>query len=105
MSSASREATPMTLAIAGLVLISVSGDALADASGRGRLLYENHCQACHTSQMHVRERRKARTEDDVKRWVTRWQAVQGLDWTSSEIDDVAAYLFARYYSQETQPRS
>ena len=73
--------------------------ALASASdpARGQLLYENHCRECHTSVVHVREKRKARSEDDIEAWVRRWRKQLGLTWDEGEIDDVVEYLNERYY--------
>ena len=66
-------------------------------ANRGRLLYENHCTSCHTSQAHVRENRKASSLKDLHGWVGRWQAIQGLNWTNGDIRDVATWLYLRFY--------
>lgn len=66
-------------------------------ASRGQLLYENHCQGCHTSQLHIREQRRARTIDELRGWVTRWAIVQKLVWGDEEIGAVTDYLNRRYY--------
>jgi mono/diheme cytochrome c family protein len=64
---------------------------------RGELLYSTNCAACHTSEIHWREKRLATDMDSLKFQVRRWQASIGLDWTEDEIADVASYLNAAYY--------
>jgi mono/diheme cytochrome c family protein len=64
---------------------------------RGALLYENHCQGCHESRLHVRERRRATTRAALRGWVTHWSNHLGLGWDEAEIDDVVDHLNRRYY--------
>lgn len=64
---------------------------------RGELLYSTHCAACHTSEIHWREKRLATDLDSLKFQVRRWQASIGLVWTEDEIIDVVGYLNAAYY--------
>jgi mono/diheme cytochrome c family protein len=81
-------------------------DATAIGS-RGQSLYEDHCQACHTSIVHVRETRKARTMKDLEHWVTHWSDELNLPWGADEVRDVVDYLNIRYYKIEgstTQPQ-
>lgn len=87
-------------AAAGL-LLSGERSWAADAS-RGQLLYENHCMVCHTSVVHVRERRKANSLEEIETWIIRWQAQLGLNWDSGEVDDVAEFLNQRFYRLESE---
>ena len=64
---------------------------------RGALLYTNHCQSCHTTEVHFREQRKSKSLADVRAWVVRWTVELELDWTGEEVDDVARHLNERYY--------
>jgi mono/diheme cytochrome c family protein len=64
---------------------------------RGALLYENHCQGCHESRLHVRDQRRAKARAALRAWVTHWAAHQKLGWGEAEIDDVVDYLSRRYY--------
>ena len=64
---------------------------------RGRLLYETHCIVCHTTQAHWREKHIVRSWTDLLYQVTRWQKNAGQDWSSEEINDVAAYLNETFY--------
>ncbi len=72
---------------------------LADVADveRGRLLYENVCGACHTTQPHWREKHIVHSWDDLVYQVGRWQNVAGQTWTPSDIRDVAAFLNWRFY--------
>lgn len=70
----------------------------ADAE-RARLLYENACGQCHTTQPHWRDRKIVESWPDLVMQVTRWQSIAGQNWTIGEIDEVAAYLNRRFYKQ------
>lgn len=67
------------------------------SGSRGQLLYENHCQGCHTSVVHVRETRRVHSLKDLQHWVTRWSGELKLQWSVDEISDVVDYLNGRYY--------
>ena len=64
---------------------------------RGRLLYETHCIACHTTQAHWRDKHIVGSWADLVYQVTRMQNNAGQDWNSAEISDVAAYLNEIFY--------
>ncbi len=64
---------------------------------RGQLLYENHCQGCHESVVHIRERRLAKSLPDLRAQVARWAAYQNLHWAPEEIEEVVRHLNARHY--------
>jgi len=87
------------LAFAGMGAITV--DAHAQSSERGRQLYENHCQVCHTPQIHGRPKRMAMTVDELREIVRRWQENQGLRWSREEIEDVTQYLATTKYRFST----
>ena len=67
------------------------------APSRGELLYTTHCIACHTTQVHWRDRRLATDFTSLVAQVGRWQNNTGLAWSSEEILDVARYLNATIY--------
>jgi len=92
----------MNRAIPGWMLLLGMGAAFAAAPARadaerGRLLYENHCQVCHSSVVHVREQRKARTPAELRGWIDRWSRELKLTWTADDAKDVYQYLNNRYY--------
>ena len=91
----------LTAAAAGGMLLS-GGHTMAADANRGQLLYENHCMVCHTSIVHVRERRKAGTREEIKAWILRWQEQLGLNWQTREVDDVAEFLNQRFYRLDDQ---
>lgn len=64
---------------------------------RGGDLYRGYCIACHTAQVHWREKRLVKSWDDLRYQVARWQMIAGQDWSRQEIEDVAAYLNALFY--------
>jgi len=66
-------------------------------SSLGELLYSTHCGACHTTQVHWRDKKLATDWASLKAQVTRWQANTRLGWNDGEIAEVAGYLNRRYY--------
>ena len=75
----------------------------AAAPSRGELLYATHCIACHTTQVHWRERRLVTDYPSLVAQVARWQANSGLGWSSEEVFDVARYLDASVYRLPDAP--
>lgn len=66
-------------------------------ASRGQLLYQNHCTVCHESNVHIRNKRKARTLTDITMWVSKWSEHRDLRWTTDEIKAVRDYLNQTYY--------
>lgn len=64
---------------------------------RGAMLYSTHCAACHTSEIHWREKKLVTDFESLRFQVRRWQASIGQDWTEDEIADVVRYLNTAYY--------
>lgn len=79
--------------VAGAVALSAS----AQAPSRGELLYSTHCIACHTSQVHWREKKLATDWTSLKQEVRRWQGNAALGWNDADILEVARYLNERIY--------
>ena len=73
-----------------------SGQAASDPT-RAELLYDTHCTACHTMQVHWRDKRQAYDWDSLKFQVRRWQGNAGLAWTAADIAEVSAYLNETIY--------
>ena len=69
----------------------------AAAQSRGELLYTTHCIACHTTEVHWRDRRLAKDWDSLRAQVGRWQAVGSLGWSDDDIAAVTQYLNESYY--------
>ena len=70
---------------------------IAPAASAGQLLYENHCLKCHESNVHIRKNSKAKSPQDVRTWVNKWQSNEKLGWDAHNINSVADYLIERYY--------
>ena len=68
-----------------------------DPERRGRLLYETHCNACHTTQAHWRDKHIVKSWSDLLYAVTRMQKNAGQEWGMNEILDVAGYLNELFY--------
>ena len=65
--------------------------------GRGEQLYENHCQVCHTSQVHFRAKSKVKSVGDILYQINRWSTELNLNWSGEEMADVLDYLNQRFY--------
>ena len=72
---------------------------------RGELLYATHCIACHTSEMHWRNKRLAQDWDSLKAQVRLWQGNSGLRWDEGDIAEVAGYLNDTVYRYPRTPGS
>ena len=83
----------LTLAL-GLAYANVAG---AEDLDRGRALHETHCRMCHESVAYKRDKKIAKTYEEVRAQVVRWQTNSGLSWSNDDIDDVALYLAKTYY--------
>jgi len=64
---------------------------------RGALLYDTHCIACHTKQMHWRDNRVATDWFSLRRQVQSWQDSAGLGWSDGDITEVARHLNESIY--------
>jgi mono/diheme cytochrome c family protein len=63
----------------------------------GELLYSTYCIACHTAQIHWRDKKLARDWISLKAEVRRWQGIEALKWSDDDIAEVARHLNALYY--------
>ena len=90
----------MTVTARSLLLVALplllAAPAHADEA-RGKLLYENHCQVCHESGVHVRENRKVTDRGGIMAMVVRFSQHLQLEWAAEEMVDVVDYLDAEYY--------
>jgi len=59
---------------------------------RGELLYNTHCIACHTTQVHWRDNKQATDWKGIEAQVRRWQGVAGLAWSDADITEVSRFL-------------
>jgi mono/diheme cytochrome c family protein len=84
-------------ALSFLGTMALTLDVYAQNIERGRMLYENHCQVCHTSEVHGRKKRVAIGITELRAIVARWQANQKLNWNAEEIEDVVQFLATTHY--------
>lgn len=100
------------LAICALAVVAGCGapPSTADAEPRaavdvlrGGELYGTYCIACHTAQVHWRDKRIVQSWEDLRYQVARWQKIAGQSWSREEIDDVAAYLNRTFYEMPCSP--
>ncbi len=86
-----------------LVMLFVLFGNLADAAQpvrdatRGELLYSTHCIACHSTQVHWRNKKLAANWINLRAEVYRWQKFSGLGWDDDDVAAVARYLNALHY--------
>ncbi len=76
--------------------------AVADLN-RGRALYGASCDACHTQNIHWRDKGLVTSWASLVNEVKRWQSNSGQRWKQDEINDVAAYLNERFYRLPCPP--
>lgn len=67
------------------------------APTRGQLLYENHCTVCHTSVVHLRTDRRAKSLPEIRTWVMHWSGYLKLRWDKEEVEDVVNHLNQQFY--------
>lgn len=70
---------------------------VSPGDARGELLYTTHCVACHTTQIHWREKRLASDWASLAVQVDRWQKNGNLAWDAADVAAVARHLNAVYY--------
>ena len=81
-----------------MVLVGVlPAEGQAADTGRGKMLYENHCTSCHESVLHIREDRRAKALGEIYWQTTRWAVTQQLEWRYDDVRDVAQYLNNQFY--------
>ena len=95
----SRTMLPVMLALAFTLAHAQSAPAGGTVVplSRGQALYGTHCIACHDTQVHWRDARRATDWDSLKREVRRWQATNALAWTEADVVQVALYLNGTFY--------
>ena len=84
-------------ATAVLVGFCVAATAQPGGTSRGQLLYATHCDACHTTEIHWRDKRLVSNFASLVAEVRRWQANIGLGWEEADIGEVSRYLNATVY--------
>ena len=78
-------------------LVAAALPALAADAARGRALYENHCQQCHTPKIHGRANKLPLNRNELRLIVDDWRRQVNLPWTPEEVEDVVEYLNTTRY--------
>jgi mono/diheme cytochrome c family protein len=78
----------------------VQAQAPAQSQSRGEMLYSTHCIACHTTEIHWRDKSLVTDWNTLKVQVKRWQGVAMLGWSEADILEVARYLNQIHYRLE-----
>jgi mono/diheme cytochrome c family protein len=97
--------TPLAAALLFAALPLHAQSPAVAAPSRGELLYATHCIACHTTQVHWRDRRLVLDYPSLVAQVVRWQGNTGLGWTGEEVREVARYLDATFYHLPDAPQA
>ena len=95
--TAARALGLLTVVIVVTLPLAAAAQGLPQPGSRGQLLYGNHCIACHTTQMHWRDKKLVTDWPSLKVQVRRWQGTAQLNWSEEDIDDVARFLNDTYY--------
>lgn len=89
--------------ILACLLLGCALPAIAAEASRGQLLYETHCIACHSTQMHWRDRRVVQDWASLLGQVGAWQARAKLNWIAADIEAVATHLNQAIYRLPSAP--
>ena len=90
------------LVLAAGLFCGIAGLACAQSmderpQSRGALLYSTHCIACHSTEVHWREKKLATDLNSLTREVRRWQDNARLGWSEEDVTEVSRHLNALYY--------
>lgn len=84
--------------IIGLGAATAMPSAWADGDiGRGAKLHEQNCFGCHDTRVYTRPNRIIHSYGDLENRVRFCETQNGLAWDDQQIEDVAAYLNAKFY--------
>lgn len=87
----------ITFMFLGLGCLPLANAQTAIDTSRGELLYSTHCIACHSTQMHWRDKKIATNWSLLKVQVRQWQRTAGLGWGEDDVTAVARYLNIQFY--------
>ena len=87
----------------GVLICALGVAPSAQAQSRGELLYQTHCIACHSTQMHWRDQKAATDWISLKKLVQGWQARAMLQWSEEDILEVTRHLNDKTYHYPQPP--
>lgn len=82
-----------------ILLIATTIPAAAETD-HAQALYNQHCVACHGTEVYTREDRKVTSLEGLSRQVQRCELALGLKWFDEDIADMTSFLNERYYHFE-----
>ena len=93
---------PGTARIVALTLACLAWPAAAQDAGRGKLVYETHCLACHYERIHKRDPSLSliRSLAQLRVEVVQRAALTKQRFTVEDFDDIAEYLNRTHYRLE-----
>lgn len=77
--------------------LGIAGEQRTYDPSRGELLHSTHCIACHSTQVHWRDKKLASDWPRLLSEVRHWEGLAQLKWTEDDVAAVARYLNAMYY--------
>ena len=77
--------------------LALAGEPMRVDPSRGELLYTMYCVACHTEQVHWREKRLVTDWPSLWAEVRRWEGMARLRWSGDDVEAVGRYLNALHY--------
>jgi mono/diheme cytochrome c family protein len=86
-----------------MALSAVNTPLSAQEFNRGEALYNNHCKECHETLAHTRPGSRINSMGEIRSRVTSWSVHSNLDWSSEDVEDVAAYLNRKFYHLTDKP--
>jgi len=87
----------------GVLVCALGVAPSAQAQSRGELLYQTHCIACHSTQLHWRDQKAATDWISLKKLVQSWQARAMLQWSEEDILEVTRHLNDKIYHYPQPP--
>lgn len=81
----------------GLVALSLPLFAYGEDAGRGRLLYETHCQSCHYERVHDRLRPAVKELAELRDMVAQWAPQTKRSYSPDELASIVQYLNESHY--------
>ncbi|MBS1191675.1 MAG: hypothetical protein H6R10_3467 [Rhodocyclaceae bacterium] len=89
--------TLISLLCLPLVFPAAASTQPAKGETRGQLLYAAHCHACHSSQIHWRDKKLVTNWETLLLQVRHWQAYVGPVWDRDDDVELARYLNRSIY--------
>jgi mono/diheme cytochrome c family protein len=86
------------MTITGFLWLALAGaDSFAADTRHGQQLLSAHCGECHDTSIYSAAGRKAKDLDTIKQQTESGALALGLQWSSNDVADVAAYLNEQFY--------